>query len=110
MSVLSRLLKTALRIYLWAETWFLHPELRTDERRLRETRLLVFMMTIIGGVRILMLMYMWVITGDERYWENAIQLHLLSLTGIILPFTPSYRSAAVALLTAGHLQYQAAQP
>ena len=48
---------------------------------------------------------MWVITGDERYWENAMQLHLLSLTGIILPFTPSYRTAAVALLTAGHLRY-----
>ena len=105
MSLLSRPLSAALRIYLWAETWFLHPELRTDERRLRETRSLVFMMTIIGGVRILMLIYMWVITGDERYWENAIQLHLLSLTGIILPFTPSYRSAALALLTVGHLRY-----
>ena len=105
MSLLSRPVDTALRIYLWAETWFLHPELRTDERRLRETRLLVFMMTIIGGVRIFMLLYMWLITGDERYWENALQLQLLSLTGIILPFTPSYHLAAVTLLTVGHLRY-----
>lgn len=102
---LSLLISTVLDLYFWCEKRLLHPGIRATEGSLREARMLVFILMIIGGIRIIMLLCMWLSTGDDRYLDNALQLQYLSFSALLLPFTPSYQLAAVSLLCVGHLRY-----
>ncbi|MEC8381236.1 MAG: hypothetical protein VXZ96_12985 [Myxococcota bacterium] len=89
----------------WIEVHCVHPEIIANREMRAYNRLLFYMCLGVGGTRIVMLLVMWGLTGDERYAWNALQLHILTYAGVILKFTPSIYRSALGLLVLGHLRY-----